>query len=53
MILGGWDLDDVKGCNLPQKAQTAFTAVTSEIVGCTMSRLRSAPQASRISEARR
>ena len=23
----------MKGCNLPQKAQTAFTAVTSKIVG--------------------
>ncbi len=33
MTLGGWNFDDVKGCNLPQKAQTAFTAVTSEIVG--------------------
>ena len=33
MILGGWNIDDVKGCNLPQKPQTAFTAVTSEIVG--------------------
>ncbi len=29
MILGGWNIDDVKGCNLPQKVQTAFTAVTS------------------------
>ena len=26
-------MDDVKGCNLPQKAQTDFTAVTSDIVG--------------------
>ena len=33
MILGGWNLDDVKGCNLPQKVQSAFTAVTSELVG--------------------
>ena len=33
MTLGGWNLDEVKGCNLPQKVQTAFTAVTSEIVG--------------------
>ena len=33
MILGGWNIDDVKGCNLPQKPQTAFTAATSEIVG--------------------
>ena len=33
MILGGWDLDEVKGCNLPQKVATDFTAVTSELVG--------------------
>lgn len=33
MIFGGWNLDDVKGCNLPQKVQSAFTAVTSELVG--------------------
>ena len=32
MTLGGWNLDEVKGCNLPQKVQTAFTAVTSELV---------------------
>ncbi len=33
MILGGWNLDEVKGCNLPQKIQTIFTAVTSERTG--------------------
>lgn len=33
VVLGGWDLSDVKGCNLPQKVQTAFTEVTSKIVG--------------------
>lgn len=33
MILGGWNLDEIKGCNLPQKIQTDFTAVTSELVG--------------------
>ena len=33
MVLGGWNLDEVKGCNLPQRVQTAFTAVTSELVG--------------------
>ncbi|MBQ7562046.1 MAG: hypothetical protein IJS99_09505 [Synergistaceae bacterium] len=33
MILGGWNLDEVKGCNLPQKVQTAFTAVTSGLTG--------------------
>lgn len=33
MILGGWNLDEVKGCNLPQKVQSAFTAVTGDLVG--------------------
>lgn len=33
MILGGWNLEEVKGCNLPQKVQSAFTAVTGEQVG--------------------
>ena len=33
MKLGGWNIDEVKGCNLPQKVATAFTAVTSELVG--------------------
>ena len=32
-MLGGWNLDEVKGCNLPQKVQSAFTTVTSELVG--------------------
>ena len=32
MILGGWNLDEIKGCNLPQKVQTVFTAVTSDLV---------------------
>ena len=32
-LFGGWNLDEVKGCNLPQKVQTDFTAVTSDIVG--------------------
>ena len=31
--LGSWNYDDVKSCNLPQKAQSAFTAVTSELTG--------------------
>ena len=31
--LGGWDLDEIKGVNLPQKVQSVFTSVTSEIVG--------------------
>lgn len=33
MTLGDWSLDDVKGCNLPQKVQSAFTDATSELVG--------------------
>ena len=33
MTLGGWNLDEVKGCNLPQKVATDFTAVTGELVG--------------------
>ena len=33
MILGGWDLSALKACNLPQKAQSAFTAVTGGLVG--------------------
>ena len=31
--LGGWNLDDVKGCNLPQKAQSAFITATSDQTG--------------------
>ena len=31
--LGGWNFDELKGCNLPQKAQSAFTDVTSKLVG--------------------
>ena len=33
MVLGGWNYEDVKSCKLPQKAQSAFTAVTSELTG--------------------
>lgn len=33
MTSGGWNLDEVKGCNLPQKVATDFTAVTSDMVG--------------------
>ena len=33
MTLGSWNLDEVKGTALPQKVQTDFTAVTSELVG--------------------
>lgn len=32
-LFGGWNLDEVKGCNLPQKVQSAFTAVTGELTG--------------------
>ena len=32
-LLGGWNLDEVRGTALPQKVQTDFTAVTSELVG--------------------
>lgn len=32
-LLGGWDIKELKYCNLPQKVQTAFTSVTSELVG--------------------
>lgn len=33
MTLGSWNIDEVKGINLPQRVQTAFTAVTSELAG--------------------
>lgn len=32
-LLGGWNIDDMKGVNLPQKAQSAFTAVTGGLIG--------------------
>lgn len=31
--LGGWNYDELKGCNLPQKAASAFTDVTENLVG--------------------
>ena len=31
--LGGWNYDDLKVCNLPQKAQSAFTDVMGDLVG--------------------
>ena len=31
--LGGWNYDELKGCNLPQKAASAFTDVTADLVG--------------------
>ena len=33
MKLGGWNYDEVKSCALPQKAASAFIAVTSDLVG--------------------
>lgn len=33
MLLGGWNLDEIKTTALPQKVQSAFTAVTGELVG--------------------
>ena len=32
-VLGGWNIEEMKSCNLPQKAASAFTAVTGELVG--------------------
>ena len=32
-LLGGWDISEMKPCNLPQKAASAFTGATSELVG--------------------
>ena len=31
--LGGWNIDELKPCNLPQKAQSAFTEIMSRVVG--------------------
>ena len=31
--LGGWNIDEMKGVNLPQKVQSAFTEITSGLVG--------------------
>lgn len=31
--LGGWNIDEMKSVNLPQKAQSAFTAITGGLVG--------------------
>ena len=33
MLLGGYEIDEVKSANLPQKVATEFTAVTGELVG--------------------
>lgn len=32
-VLGGWNIDEMKTVNLPQKAESAFTAVTGGLVG--------------------
>lgn len=32
-LLGGWNITEMKGVNLPQKVQSAFTSVTSELTG--------------------
>ena len=32
-LLGGWDVSEMKGVNLPQKVQSAFTAVTARLDG--------------------
>ncbi|MBQ7215540.1 MAG: hypothetical protein IJS39_06105 [Synergistaceae bacterium] len=31
--LGSWDISELKGCNLPQRAQSAFTGATMNLVG--------------------
>lgn len=31
--LGSWNIDEMKPCNLPQKAASAFTAVMLKVVG--------------------
>ena len=33
VLLGGWDISELKGCNLPRKAQSAFTGATMDLVG--------------------
>ena len=33
VVVGDWDLSDVKGIALPQKVESAFTEVVSGIVG--------------------
>ena len=33
VIPGGWNIDEMKGVNLPQKAASAFTAITGGLVG--------------------
>jgi len=33
MLLGGWNYDEVKSANLPQKVASAFTAITENLIG--------------------
>ena len=32
-LLGGWDISELKGCNLPQEAASAFIGATQDLVG--------------------
>ena len=32
-LLGGWNVDEMKAVNLPQKVQSAFTTITGGLVG--------------------
>ncbi len=32
-LLGSWDISEMKSCNLPQKAASAFSAVTGGLMG--------------------
>lgn len=32
-LLGGWDISELRPCNLPQKAASAFTGATADLVG--------------------
>lgn len=33
MLLGSWNIDEIKSVNLPQKVASAFTAITGGLVG--------------------
>ena len=32
-LLGAWNIDEMRSCNLPQEVASAFTAVTGDLVG--------------------
>lgn len=32
-VLGGWNIDEMKGCSMPQKAASAFTGAMGGVVG--------------------